>query len=55
VYFKAKGERTTGQGFSNWMVDGGNFFHRAWIGIPSGSRELRRYHGTIELEGAVVR
>jgi len=55
VYYKAKGERTKGQGFSNWIVDGGNFFHRAWIGTPNRNREPGRYQGMIELEGVVVR
>jgi len=55
VCYEAKGERTKGQGFSNWMVNGRNFFHKAWMGTPSGSQEPGRYQGMIELEGAVVK
>lgn len=52
MYYKERGED---KGFSNWIVDGGNFFHRAWIGTPSGNWEPERYQGMIEVEGAVVR
>jgi len=53
--YETKWERTKGQGSSNWMVDGGNFFHRACTGTPNGRWEPGRCQAIMASEGAIVR